>query len=363
MHYADQVGLFNVVAGDEALRAEPARRRELLAAGAAARRSWRPKARRSAEPARALVIKRILLALLLALVVALAVVVARQHLAHAVAPAGGAGGAAGSRSTRQAAAERLAGAIRSSTVVQPRRPGSQRRASSASCTPTWQQQFPKAARRRCKQRSRRRATALLYTWTGSDPAAKPIALMAHQDVVPIAPGTEKAWEVDPFARRDQGRLRLGPRRLGRQGQPAGADGSRRDAASASGFQPRQTIYLVFGRRRGSQRPARRHADRRAAASRAACSSTGCSTKACWSPKACCPGLRQAGGADRPRREGLRHLLPARSTRAPGHSSMPPPRHSAIGSMSAALARLEAKPMPAGIQRRGGRDVRRRWRPR
>ncbi len=34
--------------------------------------------------------------------------------------------------------------------------------------------------------------------------------------------------------------------------------------------------------------------------------------------------------------------------APGHSSMPP-AHSAIGQMSAALARLEANPMPGGIQ--------------
>lgn len=41
--------------------------------------------------------------------------------------------------------------------------------------------------------------ALLYTWTGSDPTARPIALMAHQDVVPIAPGTEKAWASEPFS--------------------------------------------------------------------------------------------------------------------------------------------------------------------
>ena len=33
--------------------------------------------------------------------------------------------------------------------------------------------------------------SLLYTWTGSDPRAQPIALLAHQDVVPVAPGTEK----------------------------------------------------------------------------------------------------------------------------------------------------------------------------
>src|SRR5262249_32340128 len=35
--------------------------------------------------------------------------------------------------------------------------------------------------------------SLLYTWEGSDPTAQPIALLAHQDVVPIAPGTEKDW--------------------------------------------------------------------------------------------------------------------------------------------------------------------------
>ena len=40
--------------------------------------------------------------------------------------------------------------------------------------------------------------ALLYTWKGSDPAAKPIALAPHQDVVPIAPGTEKLWKHPPF---------------------------------------------------------------------------------------------------------------------------------------------------------------------
>jgi carboxypeptidase PM20D1 len=42
--------------------------------------------------------------------------------------------------------------------------------------------------------------SLLYTWKGTDPQAKPIALMAHQDVVPIAPGTEKAsGRSTPFA--------------------------------------------------------------------------------------------------------------------------------------------------------------------
>src|ERR1035437_4531031 len=41
--------------------------------------------------------------------------------------------------------------------------------------------------------------SLLYTWQGSNPKAQPIMLMAHQDVVPIAPGTEKDWAEEPFS--------------------------------------------------------------------------------------------------------------------------------------------------------------------
>ena len=40
--------------------------------------------------------------------------------------------------------------------------------------------------------------ALLYTWKGTDPSLPPIMLMAHQDVVPIAPGTEGDWTEPPF---------------------------------------------------------------------------------------------------------------------------------------------------------------------
>ena len=40
--------------------------------------------------------------------------------------------------------------------------------------------------------------SLLYTWEGSDPKAAPIALLAHQDVVPVAPGTEKDWQQPPY---------------------------------------------------------------------------------------------------------------------------------------------------------------------
>jgi carboxypeptidase PM20D1 len=39
---------------------------------------------------------------------------------------------------------------------------------------------------------------LVYTWTGSNPALPPIVLMAHQDVVPVTPGSEGQWKHAPF---------------------------------------------------------------------------------------------------------------------------------------------------------------------
>jgi carboxypeptidase PM20D1 len=87
--------------------------------------------------------------------------------------------------------------------------------------------------------------SLLYTWPGSDPAAKPIMLMAHQDVVPIAPGTERDWQVEPFS----GEIRDGFV----WGRGAWDDKANLfaifeaiETLAASGFKPRQTIYIASG---------------------------------------------------------------------------------------------------------------------
>src|SRR6266550_646978 len=45
---------------------------------------------------------------------------------------------------------------------------------------------------------------LLYEWPGSDPGAPPIVLLAHQDVVPVEPGTETRWTEPPFEGRIAG---------------------------------------------------------------------------------------------------------------------------------------------------------------
>lgn len=41
--------------------------------------------------------------------------------------------------------------------------------------------------------------SLIFTWQGSDLSLDPLLVMAHQDVVPVEPGTESDWEVEPFS--------------------------------------------------------------------------------------------------------------------------------------------------------------------
>ena len=87
--------------------------------------------------------------------------------------------------------------------------------------------------------------ALLYTWAGTDAKAPPIALMAHQDVVPIASGTEKSWTQDPFSGLVQDGYIWGRGTMDNKGNLL----SQMEAIEmliGGGFQPKQTVYLIAG---------------------------------------------------------------------------------------------------------------------
>src|SRR3954454_24926654 len=87
--------------------------------------------------------------------------------------------------------------------------------------------------------------SLLYTWQGSDPKARPIALLAHQDVVPVAPGTEKDWQHPPF----DGVIADGFVWGRGSWDDKGNLYSMLEAAEAmakAGFKPKRTIYFAFG---------------------------------------------------------------------------------------------------------------------
>jgi len=87
--------------------------------------------------------------------------------------------------------------------------------------------------------------SLLYTWEGTDPKAQPIGLLAHQDVVPIAPGTEKDWQQKPF----DGAVADGYIWGRGSWDDKGNLYSMLEAAeqmAKDGFRPKRTIYFGFG---------------------------------------------------------------------------------------------------------------------
>jgi carboxypeptidase PM20D1 len=189
---------------------------------------------------------------------------------------------------------------------------------------------------------------LVYTWPGSDPKAAAIGLMAHQDVVPIAPGTEGDWQQAPFS----GALKDGFVWGRGSWDDKGNLMSIMEAVellAASGFQPRQTIYLIFGQdeelggTRGAAQIAKLFKQR------------GIHLQFVLDEGLLITdGL--LGGLDKPaaligvaEKGYLSLLLTASAT--PGHSSMPPPQAetSAIGMLSAGLARLEDQQMPLAVR--------------
>src|SRR5690349_370459 len=95
-----------------------------------------------------------------------------------------------------AAAPRLAGPVRSNTIASVDDPDANV-AEFTGLQAHLQASFPKA--HALLQRELIGKYGLLYTWPGTDPKAAPFALMAHQDVVPIAPGTTADWQEPPFA--------------------------------------------------------------------------------------------------------------------------------------------------------------------
>lgn len=88
-------------------------------------------------------------------------------------------------------------------------------------------------------------SGLLYTWVGMDAQAKPIALMAHQDVVPVAPGTEADWQEEPFSGAIKDGFVWGRGAWDNKGNLY-AMLEAVDLLAQSGFKPRQTVYIIAG---------------------------------------------------------------------------------------------------------------------
>lgn len=87
--------------------------------------------------------------------------------------------------------------------------------------------------------------SLLYKWAGSEPKLKPVLLNAHMDVVPVDEKTRNEWKVDPFSGEIRDGFVWGRGTLDMKGIMIGLLESTENLLE-SGYQPKRTIYLTFG---------------------------------------------------------------------------------------------------------------------
>src|SRR5947209_16423204 len=186
---------------------------------------------------------------------------------------------------------------------------------------------------------------LLYEWPGSDPGAPPIVLLAHQDVVPVEPGTETRWTEPPFEGRVAGGYVWGRGALDDKGSLVGLCEAVEHLLGA-GAKPRRTVYLAFGYdeevggRRGAARIAELLASRNVhpefVLDEGGALATGL-IAGVEAPVALI-GIAEKGYV----------TVELTAQAEGGHSSMPP-RATAVGILAAGLARLETRQMPRAIR--------------
>jgi len=240
-----------------------------------------------------------------------------------------------------AAAERLARALRFRTI-------SFGGASGVDTTPFHdfqlylQRTFPRL--HAALTRERVGALSLLYRWAGSDTTLAPILLLAHQDVVPVEPGTEARWTEPPFGGSISDGYVWGRGALDDKDNLLGMLEAV-EALVGQNFRPQRSVYLAFG------------ADEEVGGTGAK------AIAALLASRGIHPAfiVDEGGAIMRGLVRGVRgpvalvgiaekgYISVELTVHAPGgHSSMPP-AETAVGILSAAIQRLERHPMPAAIR--------------
>ncbi len=186
--------------------------------------------------------------------------------------------------------------------------------------------------------------SLLYTWTGSDSSLDPVLLMAHLDVVPVEDGTESLWKHPPFGGEVADGFVWGRGAMDDKGS-AIAILEAVESLLARGFQPRRTIYLAFGHDEevgGANGAAHlaRVLEQRTRHLAFLLDEGGVVSDGVI------PGVsRQVALVGVVEKASFNVELTVQA--AGGHSSIPP-RHTAVGTLSHAIARLEDQQMPAHL---------------
>ena len=189
--------------------------------------------------------------------------------------------------------------------------------------------------------------SVLYTWEGSNPKAPPIMLLAHQDVVPVAPGTESDWQVAPFSGEVKDGFVWGRGSWDDKGNLM----SQMEAVEmlvASGYKPERTVYLAYGADeevsglRGAAKIAALLKERKVHLDFVI-------DEGLLVLDGILPGLTKPAALIGVAEKGYLSVV-LKMAATPGHSSMPPKAGtSAIAMMSAALKRLDDQQLPGGIR--------------
>ncbi len=189
--------------------------------------------------------------------------------------------------------------------------------------------------------------SLLFTWEGTDPTATPILLLAHQDVVPVAPGTEAEWTEAPFSGAIKDGFVWGRGSWDDKGNLM-AQMEAVEALIAKGFKPQRTVYLAYG------------ADEEVSGARGAAQIAALLKargvhlnfvidEGLLVLKGVMPGIAKPTALIGVAEKGFL-TVQLTSNATPGHSSMPTTQgDGAIGMMATALKRLDDEQLPAGIR--------------
>jgi carboxypeptidase PM20D1 len=186
--------------------------------------------------------------------------------------------------------------------------------------------------------------SLLYTWPGRRPELAPLLLLAHQDVVPVEPGTEERWTHPPFEGRVADGFVWGRGAIDDKGALF-AVCEAVEWLIAHGFEPERTLLLAFGH------------DEEVGGTGAATTAETLAQRGIRPELVLDEGLAVVEGVvpglERPlaligvAEKGYVTVTLTVDTPG-GHSSTPPP-HTAVGTLATAIHRLERAPMPAGIR--------------
>jgi carboxypeptidase PM20D1 len=189
--------------------------------------------------------------------------------------------------------------------------------------------------------------SLLYTWKGTDPNARPVAFMAHQDVVPVAPGTEGKWQVPPFSGEVKDGYVWGRGAWDDKGNLI-AQLEAVELLLASGFQPRQTLYIIAGAdeevggQRGAMEIVKMLRARKVRLDFVV-------DEGLVLTEGILPGVQAPAALVGVAEKGY-VTVQLTVTAPPGHASMPPPPGTtAIAKMGAALKRLDDEQFPPKLQ--------------